>query len=154
MPPTPAQMAATHAAAFRQDRPWSADEFAGLLQNSGCLAVGDAQCFALVRVVVDEAELLTIATHPDHRRQGRARAVMRDWMARAADMGARRAFLEVAADNLPAIALYESVGFAGAGVRRAYYRRAGTDPADALLMTCDLPLGHPGDSPARASESG
>lgn len=151
---TPVQMAATHAAAFRQERPWSADEFAGLLQNSGCFAVGDARSFALVRVVADEAELLTIATHPDHRRRGLARAAMRDWMTRAAEMGARRAFLEVASDNLPAVALYESEGFAPAGMRRAYYRRAGGDPADALLMTCDLPRGHPTDSAQGAAKTG
>ncbi|MFC3118025.1 GNAT family N-acetyltransferase [Jhaorihella thermophila] len=90
--------------------------------------MGNARSFALVRVIVDEAELLTIATHPDHRRRGLARAAMRDWMTRAAEMGARRAFLEVASDNLPAVALYESEGFAPAGMRRAYYRRAGAIP--------------------------
>lgn len=66
-------MAATHAAAFTQSRPWTTGEFAELLSSPLSLVVGDERCFALFRVIADEAELLTIATHPDHQRQGLAR---------------------------------------------------------------------------------
>lgn len=136
---TPQDMAATHAAAFTQSRPWSADEFAALLDQPHCFAVGDARCFALVRVVLDEAELLTIATHPGHQRQGLARAGMETWLAQAQARGATRAFLEVAADNGPALALYESCGFAPCGLRCGYYRREGTPAADAIIMARSLP---------------
>lgn len=127
-------MAATHAAAFGHARPWARDEFTGLLQNPACFTSGDPRCFALFRVIVDEAELLTIATHPDHQRQGLARACMAGWQAAAHEHGARRALLEVAADNGPAIALYRSCGFATCGSRRGYYRREGAGSVDALVM--------------------
>lgn len=132
-------MAATHAAAFTGSRPWDAAEFAALLDQEFCFAVGDARCFALVRALAGEAELLTIATHPDHQRQGLARACMADWQARAHERGATRAFLEVAADNTAAIALYKMCGFEAAGLRRGYYRRAGQSPVDALVLSRDLP---------------
>jgi ribosomal-protein-alanine N-acetyltransferase len=43
-------------------------------------------------------------------------------------------FLEVRTDNMAAIALYESVGFARMGLRRRYYRASG---ADAYTMRRD-----------------
>lgn len=136
---TAADMAATHAAAFAHSRPWSAAEFTSLLDHPLCFAAGTTSCFALVRVVVDEAELLTIATHPKQQRQGLARACMTHWQATAQTRGAVRGFLEVAADNTAAIALYHACGFEITGQRRGYYRRLGQNPVDALLMSCAFP---------------
>lgn len=147
-------MAATHAAAFSDARPWSAAEFAGLLAQSGVFAAGDNRCFALVRVAADEAELLTIATDPAHRRRGLARAAMTDWMAQAAHRGAARAFLEVAADNRAALALYRGLGFGLSGRRKAYYRRPGQAGADALVLTRSLPPGQPADSGPNGQKTG
>ncbi len=132
---TPRDMAATHRAAFARSRPWSAAEFAQLLQSPGCFVTGDRRSFALVRVVPHEAELLTIATHPAHLRKGLARACMARWHDIAQSRGARRAWLEVAADNLAAIALYHACGFASAGTRPGYYRRGDAARIDALTMT-------------------
>ncbi|MCA0871031.1 ribosomal protein S18-alanine N-acetyltransferase [Seohaeicola saemankumensis] len=133
------QMAALHAAAFTQSRPWSAAEFAALLDSPHCFATGDARAFALVRVIADEAELLTIATHPEHQRQGLARSCMADWMQQAASRGAAYAFLEVAADNIGARALYERCGFATSGQRRGYYARPDGPAVDAIIMSRALP---------------
>lgn len=135
---TPRDLAATHAAAFANARAWRAREFAGLLAQPGCFVTGDALCFALVRVIGDEAELLTLATHPDHRRQGHAQAVMQDWMATARARGATQAFLEVAADNDPALALYHGCGFAIAGRRKGYYLRPDGSRTDALVLRSAL----------------
>ena len=137
---TPAQMAATHAAAFTQSRPWSALEFAALLDSPLVFAAGDARCFALVRVIADEAELLTIASHPDHQRQGLARTVMDQWQSEAAERGAASGFLEVAADNSAALALYRACGFETSGLRRGYYKRTDGAAADAVLMQKALAL--------------
>ncbi|MDF1717672.1 MAG: GNAT family N-acetyltransferase [Antarcticimicrobium sp.] len=139
--PTPEAMAATHAAAFAPSRPWRAEEFSDLLATPGCFATGDAACFALVRAIAGEAELLTIATHPEHRRQGRARACMGAWLAEAMSRGASRAFLEVAADNPAARALYRAMGFAETGRRPGYYPRPGRPAVDAVIMSCALPQG-------------
>lgn len=135
---TPAEMAALHLAAFTQSRPWSEGEFRDLLTLPGTFATGDTRAFALVRVVLDEAELLTIATHPDHRRQGLARDVMVRWQDQAVSLGATRAFLEVATDNPGAISLYEACGYAPAGRRKGYYARAHGPAADALIMSREI----------------
>jgi len=127
-------MATTHAAAFTQSRPWSETEFADLLDSPLTFAVGDARCFALVRVIVDEAELLTIACHPDHQRQGLARKLMSQWQDEATQRGAETAFLEVAADNAPACDLYKTCGFTTCGNRPGYYRRQNGPAVDAILM--------------------
>lgn len=135
---TPQDMARLHARAFDQSRPWSADEFAALTAMPGVFAVGDATAFALVRVIVDEAELLTIATAPECRRQGKARLLMTAWQKEAANRGATRAFLEVAGDNAAALSLYAACGFRDSGLRKAYYPRKNGPAADALIMSRNL----------------
>ncbi|MEX0318831.1 MAG: GNAT family N-acetyltransferase [Ruegeria sp.] len=136
---TPEEMAATHVAAFTQSRPWTASEFADLLANRFTYPIGNADCFALVQIIADEAELLTIATHPDHQRRGLARRCMSEWQTEAAQRGAIRAYLDVAADNAPAIALYQRCGYAPCGRRPGYYRRASGKNVDAILMERRLP---------------
>ncbi|WP_259994643.1 ribosomal protein S18-alanine N-acetyltransferase [Leisingera sp. M523] len=138
-PLTPKKMAATHAAAFTRSRPWNAAEFAALLDSPLVFAAGDARCFALVRVIADEAELLTIATDPAHQRQGLARRCMAEWETAVRDRGTAEAFLEVAEDNAPAQALYRAGGFAECGRRKGYYPRQGAAAADAILMRKALP---------------
>lgn len=55
-------------------------------------------------------------------------------------------FLEVAADNDAARALYAKLGFVEAGRRHGYYG----DGADALVLRHSLPFGRGGvDSPSR-----
>lgn len=147
-----AALAATHRAAFAADRPWSAAEFESLLAAKGAILIGDAQSFALGRVVVDEVEILTIATHPRHARRGLARERLSRLLAEARSRGAGTAHLEVAADNAPALALYRATGFAEAGRRRAYYARE-SGKVDAILMHLDLTLRRPASDPADAPAS-
>lgn len=135
---TPTALAATHRAAFTTERPWSAMEFADLLAQRGVILCGDDNSFVLGRVTFDEAEILTLATHPDMRRKGLARAALMDFCDRAALAGAVTAFLEVAADNDAARALYASQRFAQVGLRRAYYHRSAGPPADAVVLRRDL----------------
>lgn len=139
--PDPAIMATIHAAAFSAQRPWSAQEFEDLSQSPLCIAIGDARAFALIRVVADEVELLTIATHPDQQRRGLARARMADWEQAAAARGAVRAFLEVAQDNAPARALYEAAGYRECGRRTGYYPRKDGHLVDAIIMEKTLTQG-------------
>lgn len=131
-------LAATHAAAFTTERPWTAPEFADLLVQPTTLLVGDARSFLLARVILDEAEILTLATHPDHRRQGLARAALADFLDRARASGATRAFLDVAADNGPARALYAGAGFTEIARRKGYYTASDGTRADALVLASDL----------------
>jgi ribosomal-protein-alanine N-acetyltransferase len=137
---TPEALARLHAAAFAGiDRPWTAEEFAALLDGPTALLLGDARAFLLARTVADEAEILTLATDPAHRRRGLASALLAAFHQEARARGARRAFLEVAEDNAPARALYSAAGYLQAGRRPAYYARRGAPPAAALVLARDLP---------------
>jgi ribosomal-protein-alanine N-acetyltransferase len=131
-------LADTHAAAFTQSRPWSAAEFRDLLEHRLTFGLGDGRCCALVRVIADEAVLLTIATHPAQQRQGLARQLMAGWQAEAKARGAAEAFLEGAADNAAALTLYQSCGFNVCGSRPKYYPREAGGAVDAHLMRRDL----------------
>lgn len=131
---TPDALATLHAAAFTQSRPWSTAEFTDLLASPFCFLTEDSQSFALGRAIADEAELLTIATHPDARRQGLARARLSEFEAKACARGAISAFLEVAADNPAAIALYMSQGYVETARRAGYYPRPNATAVDALIL--------------------
>lgn len=134
-------MAAIHADAFVQSRPWTAVEIADLLSLRHTHSVGETTCFAIYRVIADEAELLTIATHPDAQKQGFARKCLTQVHRKARELGATSLFLEVAADNRPARALYVSAGYILCGTRPRYYPRPDGMACDALLMSCDLTSG-------------
>ena len=135
---TPDKLAETHAAAFDRDRPWTADEFATLLAQESTIIFGDSRSFLLARLVLDEAEILTLATHPAHQRKGLARSALAAFMTRARLLGVTRALLDVAEDNLPARALYTDAGFAEIGRRAAYYQSRARSGQTALVMARDL----------------
>lgn len=134
---TPEVLARLHAACT-EERPWSALEFAALLATPGAFALGDASAVLLGRVAADEAEVMVLATDPARRREGRARALLGAFLAEAAARGARTAFLEVAEDNAPALALYAGAGFARVGRRPGYYGRPDGDVA-ALVLSRPFP---------------
>ncbi len=131
---TPQELAATHAAAFFDARGWSPDEFKQLLSQRGVILSGDATSFVLGRVIVDEAEVLTVATDPDFQGQGRAHAAMAQFLGLAQAAGADRVFLEVAEDNTKAKLLYYKHNFSISGRRPQYYKKADGQPVDGLLM--------------------
>ena len=124
------------------DPSWSAEEIGCLMDGLGAIAftVGqgaDLTGFVLCRIAADEAEVLTIATRSDRRRQGVAAALLETAMAAALANGATSMFLEVAVNNQAALALYRSRGFEQVGRRPRYY--SGSEgPIDALIMRVDL----------------
>jgi len=69
------------------------------------------------RTYTDEFEILSIATHPQHRRKGLGRALIREFC--SGNKG--DVFLEVRESDLGAIAFYERLGFKRTGIRHAYY---------------------------------
>ncbi|WP_299888788.1 N-acetyltransferase [uncultured Ruegeria sp.] len=136
---TPKDMASIHAAAFTQSRPWRANEFSDLLENPFTHFIGTPESFAVFQVIADEAELLTIATHPVYQRQGLGLSCMENWHAEAVELGATRAFLDVASDNLAAITLYTRCGYRPCGKRQRYYTAKNGVKRDAIVMECSLP---------------
>ena len=77
--------------------------------------------FAMTRTVLDEIELLLLATTPRHRRRGVGATLLRAVVGEARAEGATRMHLEVRAGN-DAVQLYLAQGFAKVGERRGYYR--------------------------------
>lgn len=132
------RLAAIHATAF--PAPWDSTAFEALLDQAGVFAIEEAEGLILLRVVADEAEILTLAVCPSARKRGLGTRLVRDGATEAASRGARRLFLEVADDNAAALALYSRAGFAEAGRRPGYYARHGGDPQDALILALNLPV--------------
>ncbi len=77
----------------------------------------DGRVIATGLGILDRGHIGIYAIHvsEDHRRQGLARAVVLALLAEGERRGAKRAYLQVVADNAPAKNLYRSLGF-----RRAY----------------------------------
>ncbi|WP_102226234.1 GNAT family N-acetyltransferase [Acidimangrovimonas sediminis] len=131
---TQEDLARLHAACFIAPPPWSAEEIAATLAQPGAFLETRPHGFLIGRAVAGEAELLTLAVAPAARRQGTGRALVDAFDDAARARGATEAFLEVAADNLGARALYAATGWAEAGLRRGYYHPPGAPSVDALVL--------------------
>ena len=86
--------------------------------------VGSQTCF-------EDADILNVAVSPGARRRGIAETLMTELERRLVACGAERITLEVRASNLPAIRLYEKLGYAQAGLRKGYYEKP---REDALIL--------------------
>ncbi len=126
-------LAALQNASFPDD-PWPESAFAPLLApptGLGLLAADETPIgFALARVILDEAEIISLGVIPTARRHGYARAMLQALIGECQGRGASSLFLEVAARNEPAKWLYRAEGFCDVGKRRGYYQNGD----DAVLM--------------------
>ncbi len=136
------ELARIHAQSFY--RGWPVEEFVGFLNDGAspvyiaCDARRRIAGFALIRNVLDESELLTIAVDPKWRSKGLGRALMNAVFADLMLSPARRMFLEVDEQNLSALRLYQKLGFATISSRKGYYPRPDGSAATALVMARDL----------------
>ena len=110
----------------RHGEAWTPSQCLGMLALPGVWLTlaridGRVAGFALTRAVLDESELLLLATRPTLRRRGIGGMLLRSVMADARDRGATMMHLEVRANN-DAVALYRNQGFKKIGERRDYYR--------------------------------
>ena len=119
---------------------WPAPAFASLLSRDEVFvllgAAGDSrspQGFILVRIVADEAEVLTFCVAEDVRRGGLGTALLEAACDIVQRRGGVQILLEVSQVNVAALTLYRKCGFAEVGRRAAYYRQ-GSLAADALVM--------------------
>ena len=122
--------------------PWSERALLTLCRDhgAGCVAIDeDGRVLAYVGMTyaADEGSITNVATHPDARRQGLGRAVVKALLAKAASLNLAFVYLEVRPSNEAAVSLYQSLGFAVVGRRKNFYRHP---TEDALLM--QAPVSH------------
>jgi ribosomal-protein-alanine N-acetyltransferase len=140
-----ALLAELHRAVFTApwDRAWSAESMAQILAMPGAkgwlleresMPLG----FVLARFTLDEGEILLTGIHPTARGQGYGRRLMEAAIAASREAGIARLFLEYAAPNAAAAALYQSLGFAQIGRRRGYYADAAGHQHDAITLALEL----------------
>jgi len=121
--------------------PWSRSMFASELAKPTSLSLGaferDADTllgYLIISRYVDAWHVMNVAVAPSHRRRGIARELLQSFFEQTSGDEQRGYTLEVRVSNAAAIALYESLGFRGRGVRRAYYT---DNREDALIMWRD-----------------
>ena len=116
--------------------PWSENSVASELNSPLSLwlvALDGATVAGYVgsQSVLDGADIMNIAVHPDWRRQGIAKSLIGALIAELKKRGSHALLLEVRASNDPAIALYGKLGFRQVGRRKNYYRNP---KEDALIL--------------------
>lgn len=89
--------------------------------------------YALMMCVLDEAHLLNLSIAKAYQKQGLGRLLLEHMIVQAKQHGAANMFLEVRTSNMPAITLYENMGFNEMAIRRGYYP-ASHGREDAVLM--------------------
>ena len=118
--------------AASQPVPWTEALFVRELENPVsriwvAALDGEVVGFLVVWSVVDELHILDVAVAPESRRQGHARAMLKEALADAVRRGLAYATLEVRESNTGARRLYADLGFRELGVRKRYYRDNGED---------------------------
>ena len=118
------------------ESPWSEESLELLLQgrNVGLVALCDG-CVAAyggLICVLDEGQISNIATHPEYRRRGLARAIMEEIDRYSLENGIVYLSLEVRESNSPARLLYASCGWSDAGIRKGFYSKP---KENAVVMT-------------------
>lgn len=122
--------------------PWSRRTLEYMFLKSNCRALaciekqsGRLAAYAALAYAVDEGDIVNVATHPDYRRQGCARALLDELFIFACSQKLDMLYLEVRTSNAAAQSLYRSLGFEPIGIRKKYY----SNPVeDAILMSKDL----------------
>lgn len=130
-------LAAMHSQCFAQ--PWSAQAFADLFSISGTqVLLAQGKGFGIIRVLGEEAEIITLAVLPEHQRQGIGKAITKAILGLAEEHGVKSVFLEVRKSNEAAQALYANAGFEIISTRKDYYGNPTGSSEDAVIMRYSL----------------
>ena len=116
--------------------PWSVSAFEYELKNPlsvWLVAVEDRLVAGYVgsQTVMDASDMMNIAVAPAFRRLGIAEKLIDMLILQLMERGSNSLTLAVRASNMPAIALYEKLGFTQVGRRPNYYRNP---KEDALIL--------------------
>lgn len=121
---------------------WNAAQCFGMLTIPGTdlLVARRAETivgFSLLRTVLEESELLLIATRRDQQRSGIGSCLLQSTIEQAKKNGSKMVFLEVREGN-PALVLYLNVGFIQVGKRESYYRGKSGEYFNALTLRYEI----------------
>ena len=116
--------------------PWSENSVVSELKNKLALWLvaeeeGRVSGYIGSQTCGDESDVMNVAVHPDFRRRGIAEALVNRLVEELKAIDSHSLTLEVRASNVPAISLYEKLGFSEVGRRKNYYRNP---REDALIM--------------------
>lgn len=105
--------------------PWSLESLELMLteQASALVALEDGRVLGYVGMmcVLDEGQIINVAVHPDARRRGVGRSLMKVAEAYAKERGIVFLSLEVRESNIAARSLYSSLGWEEQGIRKGFY---------------------------------
>lgn len=101
---------------------------------------GDMIGFVVFSIVLDEAELLSMAISPEYQNQGYGRILLEYVIKHVKKKRADSIFLEVRRSNTRALSLYQKEGFHIIGERKQYYpSEQGADKReDAVLLAYQI----------------
>lgn len=92
--------------------------------------------FVIYRIVGgDEAEIIDIGIIPEKRKQGFGAKILNEMEFELKKHKVKKIHLEFREDNFPAEKLYRKLGYIKAGERKGYYKTAGSQAKNAILMT-------------------
>ncbi len=128
--------------------PWSSDLFVSCLQaNYQCWVLTNGEqiaAYGIFSITYEEAHLLNLCVHPQYRRCGLARSMIRAFVRMLRNHAVKLLYLEVRPSNIGALRLYRSEGFQRLGVHRNYYRAVrGREDAIILARRCTVPAKPP-----------
>lgn len=136
-------VAELHSLLFK--RGWDEAECSSLLAQNSVFGFyarpierSNLQGFVLSRVVAGEAEILSIGTDESLQKRGIGWRLMQAAIGEASQRGAEKMFLEVDENNIPAVRLYQKIGFKTVGKREAYYDNGGETRSNALVLELKL----------------
>lgn len=104
--------------------PWSENQIANIPENACYLGAfcDDELCgIGSAYFVLDECQIMNIAVSQNYRKNGIGKGIINEIIKKSLEKGCNYITLEVAEDNLPAIALYEKCGFIAVGGRKNFY---------------------------------
>ena len=119
--------------------PWSEKSFQDSLTREDtlflvCEEQGGITGYIGMYISFDEGSITNVAVSPNHRQKGYGEALVVAAKEKAREKQVERIFLEVRVSNIPAIALYEKMGFVNLGIRKNFYEHP---QEDAYIMSCE-----------------
>lgn len=116
--------------------PWTAQDFADLLQQSYCTYLvaeveGQVVGSCGMRVLCNEGNIDNVVVAEPFRGQGIAQKLLKELIELGESEGVEAFTLEVRVSNAPAIRVYEKLGFVSEGIRPKFYEKP---TEDAMIM--------------------